>query len=446
MTVSHQVSGHSGDRPHGTLDRAPARGPRRGKSRGRLLMLVGVLIVVGLIAWGIIGRRNHLADLRVVAGDESVPQVQVITPARGPQTRSLSLPGTIKAWYAAPIYAQVSGYVRQWYKDYGAPVKAGELLATINAPGLDEQYETARANLAVAQSKYKLAAVTAKRWKALSGTQAVSQQEVDVQTASAESEAAQVQAAQHEVARYAALEQFKNVVAPFDGVVTSRNTDVGAYVNAAGGDASAHGGSSELFSVADLHKMRVFVSVPQDYSAMLKPGLTAMLSLPQFPGQEFKANYETTANAFDPQTRTVVTELTVENPDHAIWPGTYTSVHFTTNADPNVLIVPEQSLLFRAEGMQVALVRPDDTVHLQDIKLGLNLGQTVQVIAGLKPTDRLINNPSAGLLEGEAVHVVPGAPGIAPDAQFRTSDSALPNHLSDAQRAKVEATRAGTGE
>ena len=345
--------------------------------------------------------------------------MQLIAPAPGPTARLLSLPGTIKAWYTAPIYAQVSGYVRMWNKDYGAAVKAGDLLATIDAPGLDEQYETAKANLAVAQAQYKLAAVTAKRWKALSGTQAVSQQEVDVQAASAESELAQVQAAQHEVARYQALEQFKNVVAPFDGVVTARNTDVGSYVNAAGGDANPRGGSSELFSVADLHRMRVFVSVPQDYAGMLKPGLTATLSLSQFPDKLFQANFETTANSFNAQTRTVVTELTVANPSHAIWPGTYTDVHFTTGADPDVLIVPEQALMFRAEGMQVALVRPDGTVHLQDVKLGLNLGQTVQVLAGLKRTDRLVDNPSAGLLEGEKVQAVQGVPGIAPAADFK---------------------------
>jgi len=205
------------------------------------------------------------------------------------------------------------------------------------------------------------------------------------------------------------------------------------------------GGSTELFSVADLHEMRVFVSVPQDYSAMLKPGLTATLSLPQFPDRRFHAKFQTTANAFNPQTRTVVTELLVENPDHAIWPGTYTDVHFTVPADPNLLIVPEQALLFRAQGMQVALVGPGNTVHLQDVKLGLNLGQTVQVVSGLKPTDRLVNNPSAGLLEGEAVKVVPGAPGIAPAAQFHPPPPE-PKNLTPAQRARIEAARAGTTE
>lgn len=425
---------------------------RRRTLRGRLLLLAALLLAIGLVAWGILGRNSHVADLRAQADEDAVPQVQLISPARGPQTRTLDLPGNIRAWYSAPIYAQVSGYVRKWYKDYGAVVKQGDPLATIDAPGLDEQFETAKANLEVAQARYKLAAVTAKRWKALSGTQAVSEQEVDVQVANAAAEAALVHAADHEVARYQALEQFKNIVAPFDGVVTSRNTDIGNYVNGAGGDASSRGGSDELFAVSDIHRMRVFVSVPQDYAGILKPGLTATLSLSQFPDRVFKASFETTANAFNPQTRTVVTELLVDNPDHAIWPGTYTDVHFSIGADPNVLIVPEQALLFRAQGMQVALVGPDNIVHLQNVKLGLNLGQTVQVIGGLQPDDRLINNPSAGLLDGETVHEVPGAPGIAPPAQFRqpspqsSQPQPKPRNATSAQRARIEAARAGTDE
>ena len=414
-------------------------------NRGRLLGTAGIVVVVAVIAWGIIGRRHHLDDLRAVADEEAVPQVQVISPARGPDTRALELPGNISAWYAAPIYAQVSGYVKMWYKDYGATVKAGELLATIDAPGLDEQFATAQANLSVAQARYQLAAVTAGRWKALSGTQAVSKQEVDVQVAGATAQQAQVQAAQHEVARYQALEQFKNVVAPFDGVVTARNTDVGSYVNAAGGDPRTGGGSADLFSVSDIHKLRVYVSVPQDYSAMLKPGLTATLSLPQYPERVFHAQFLTTANAFNPQTRTVITELTVDNPDHEIWPGTYTDVHFTLGADPNILIVPEQALLFRAEGIQVVLVRPDNTVHLQNVRLGLNLGQTVQVVAGLKLGDRLVNNPSAGILDGETVQVVPGVPGIAASPRFEPANEAS-RRVSVAQREKIEAARGGPTE
>jgi membrane fusion protein (multidrug efflux system) len=381
----------------------------RRPARFWLLATAAILAAAGLLTHGVLKRHSNLAELRTVADEESVPDVSLIAPAPGPATRTLDLPGTIHAWYTAPIYGQVSGYVGMWYKDYGASVKAGDLLATIVTPSLDEQLATAQANVAVAQAKYKLAAVTAKRWKALSGTQAVSQQEVDVNVANAEAARAAVEAAQDEVARYQALEQFKRVVAPFDGLVTARSTDVGNYVNATGADAHATGGATELFTVSDIHKLRVYVSVPQDYSGMLKPGLTATLSLSQFPGRVFHAKFLTTAQAFNPQTRTVVTELTVDNPNATIWPGTYADVHFVMGGDPNVLVIPEQALLFRAQGMQVALVRPNNMVHLQNVKLGLNLGQTVQVVAGLQPGDRLIDDPSAATLEGEKVHVVPGA-------------------------------------
>jgi membrane fusion protein (multidrug efflux system) len=409
-------------------------------TRTRLMMSIAVLIVLGLVVLGIVQRRNNVANLRDIADEESVPQVQVISPSRGPATRTMTLPGTIKAWYSAPIFAQVSGYVLKWYKDYGAPVKAGELLASIDAPALDEQYESAQANLEVAQTNYKLAIVTAKRWTALAGTQAVSQQEVDVQVAAAAAQQAQARAAQHQVTRYKVLEGFKKIIAPFDGIITSRNTDVGNYVNAAGGDVSARGTSDELFTVSDIHEMRVFVSVPQDYSSMLKPNLTATLSLPQYPNRTFKATYQTTANAFNLQTRTVVTELLVPNPDHLIWPGTYVDVKFVVPTDPNVLVVPEQALLFRAQGMQVALVGPEDKVHLQNVQLGLNLGQTVQITSGLKRSDRLVTNPSAGILEGETVRIVQGVPGIAPAGQFHPNEGESKN-LTAAQREKVEAAR-----
>lgn len=409
-------------------------------SQGQLVAGIAALIVLGLVVLGVVQRHDNVTNLQGIANEEAIPQVQVISPASGPPMRKLTLPGTIKAWYSAPIYAQVSGYVLKWNKDYGAPVKAGEVLATIDAPAVDEQYESALANLDVAQTKYKLAQVTAKRWTALQGTEAVSQQEVDVQVANAAAQQAQSRAAQHQVARYKVLEGFKKIVAPFDGIVTSRNTDVGNYVNAAGGDVGSKGTADELFSVSDIHEMRVFVSVPQDYSAMLKPNLTATLSLPQYPGRVFNATYQTTANAFNAQTRTVVTELLVPNPDHLIWPGTYADVTFVVPTDPNILIVPEQALLFRAQGTQVALVGADAKVHLRNVQLGLNLGQTVQVTAGLNKSDRLITNPSAGILEGETVRVVKGAPGIAPETQF---GSKLPEtgNLSATQRAKVEAAR-----
>jgi membrane fusion protein (multidrug efflux system) len=418
-------------------------GPARSSVRAWFLAAVGILAVGLLLGRGIWERRSNLAQLRSVADEEAVPDVRVISPQPGPATRTLDLPGTMHAWYTAPIYGQVSGYVGTWYKDYGAKVKTGDLLATIITPSLDEQLATAQANVEVAEAKYRLAVVTATRWKALSGTNAVSQQEVDVNVANAEAQRAAVEAAKDEVARYQALEQFKSVVAPFDGVVTARSTDVGNYVNATGADAHAIGGATELFTVSDIHELRVYVSVPQDYSRMLKPGLTATLSLPQFSGRVYHAKYLTTAQAFDPQTRTVVTELTVDNPNDTIWPGTYANVHFVMPSDPDILIIPEQALLFRSEGMQVALVRRDGTVHLQDVKLGLNLGQTVQVVSGLQRGDRLIDDPSAAILEGEKVRVVPGNPSAFGDEKSAFPHDAVPDRLNTAQRDQGVEERTG---
>ena len=384
------------------------------RTRRRLLGLGVAIAAVAVAVFGIIERSENVSALAVEADNATVPDVTTVAPQPGPKTRTLTLPGNVNAWFQAPIFAQVSGYVHMWYKDYGAHVKKGELLATIETPDLDQELSQAKAQLEVSESRLALAKVTAARWKSLAGTQAVSQQEVDVNVANAREAASEVDASRYNVARYQAQESFKNVVAPFDGVVTARQTDVGDYVTAAGGSASGRGGASELFSVADLHRMRVFVSVPQDYSGSLQPNLTATLNLPQFAGRVFKASFATTSNSVDAQTRTVLTELLVDNPDGKIWPGAYAEVHFTVPTQPDILVIPEQSLLFRSAGLQVALVR-DGHVHLQNIKLGLNLGNTVQVTGGLTTSDRLIGNPSDGLLEGEAVHVVKVPPQNADD-------------------------------
>jgi RND family efflux transporter MFP subunit len=207
------------------------------------------------------------------------------------------------------------------------------------------------------------------------------------------------------------------VVAPFDGVVTARLTDVGSYVNAAGGDVSVRGASTELFSVADVHEMRVFVAVPQDYANQLVAGMTAQIHLPSQPGNLIEAKFETTARAFSPDTRTAVTELTVANSNHALWPGTYVDVELQVPSDPKVLTMPEGALIFRAEGTQVAIVDSENRVHLRDVTLGQNLGKTVQVTNGLAAGDRLVNNPPAGLLEGETVQPVTPATGYAVASQ-----------------------------
>jgi RND family efflux transporter MFP subunit len=384
------------------------------RHRGLPLALIGVAVAAGLAAYGIWSRSDTVAALQKTAEDASLPRVQLVSPKPGPPQRTLTLPGNIEAWYQAPIYAQVSGYVSHWYKDYGAQVKAGDVLATIDTPGLDAQFAASKANLAVVEARYKLAEITARRWSALSGTQAVSQQDVDVKTADAAAQKAQVAAAQQDVARYQALITFKQLVAPFDGVVTARRTNVGDYVNAAGGDATLHGAAMALFSVADIHQMRIFVSVPQEYADVLKPGLTATLTLPQAPDKSIPAQFLTTANAVATATRTIVTELTVDNASRELWPGTYVNAHFAFPGEPNVLILPEQALLFRAQGMQVAVLDDQDRVHLQDVVLGHNLNTDVQIISGLKATDKVVGNPSLGLLEGQQVKIVQPAAGYQP--------------------------------
>jgi membrane fusion protein (multidrug efflux system) len=385
----------------------------------RTLLIFGLpgVLVAALLVYGLVGRERSLSALAHVSREQAIIPVQVISPQRGPSTRPLVLPGTVRAWYEAPIFAQVSGYVHTWNEDYGASVKAGQLLATIDAPGLDAQYAAAKANLSVAQANYQLAVSTAARWQALAGTPAVSKQEVDVQAAGAAARKAEMEVAAQDVARYVALEAFKRVVAPFDGVVTARLTDVGSYVNAAGGDVSARGNSTELFTVADVHEMRVFVSVPQDYANLLGPQITATLHQPSQPGKSIEAKFLTTARAFDANTRTAVTELTVDNSNHTLWPGAFVDVVFQVPTDPAVLTMPESALIFRADGAQAAIVDPQNRVHLRNVTLGQNLGQTVQVTSGLASGDKLVNNPPAGLLEGQSVQPVTPATGYSTVAQ-----------------------------
>jgi membrane fusion protein (multidrug efflux system) len=407
--------------------------------RGRTVALIGVVVAGGLAAFGIWSRSDTVASLKQEADDTAIPRVQVVSPKLGPPHSTLTLPGNIDAWYEAPIYAQVSGYVAHWFKDYGAPVKAGDVLATINTPSLDAQFEASKAKLDVAQARYKLAVVTAKRWAALAGTQAVAQQDVDVKAADAAEQKSEVAAAEQTVAQFQAMVAFKNLVAPFDGVVTARRTNVGDYVNSMGGDSTVRSAPAALFSVADIHQMRIFVSVPQDYADALKPGLTATLTLPQKPGDPIPAKFLTTANAVNTPTRTIVTEFTVDNAKGELWPGTYVNVHFDFPSDPNILILPEQALLFRAQGMQVAVLDGQSRVHLQDVALGRNLGTDVQIVSGLKATDKVVANPSLGLLEGQQVKVVQpvegyqaessGKPGVPPQSEQRptTTESGATN-------------------
>ena len=391
---------------------------RRG--RGWAVAVAGTAVALVVAGYGIWTRGVRLTNLQQQADDSVIPRVQLTTPKPGPTERTVTLPGNVVAWNEAPIYAQVSGYVTKWYKDYGADVEKGELLAEIDAPGLDAQYKASLAQLDTAVTNYNLADLTAKRYTDLKNTPAVSQQEIDNYVAAAAADKAQVAAAQENVQHYYAMTGFEKVVAPFAGIVTSRSVNIGDYVTSAGGDAAVQGSAKPLFNVADISKLRVYLAVPQSFGNVLSPAIKATLTLPNAPERPIKADFLTTAGAVTTGTRTIVTELVVEDGQKPLLPGAYVNVHLTVPGNPNLVIVPSQALLFRAEGMQVATVGAGDRIHLQDVSLGDNLGSEIEILSGVTATDRIVANPSLGLLEGQQVKVVQAARG------YELSDTGKP--------------------
>ena len=379
----------------------------------RLTIAAGLIIVVGAAGYGIWRRQASVEHLQHVAYEASIPLVHLTSPMKGLEEQSLTLPGDVAAWNEAQIYGQVSGYISRWYKDYGAKVNAGDLLGTIETPSLDAEFEASKASLAVAQANYNIAALTAKRFNALTDA-AVSQQDKDDKNALAAAQKAQVAAAQQNVDRYQAMIEFKNVVSPLTGIVTARRVNVGDFVNAAGGDSTDRSSGQPLFSVGDIHKLRIFVHVPQGFGNILKPGIKALIHVYNSPGRTIEAQFLTTAGAVERSTRTIVTEFVLDNPQEDLWPGAYVDVELRLPSDPSVLIAPAQALLFRSGGAQIALVDGQDHVHLQDVTLGRNLGLNVQILAGVQPTDRIVANPSLGILDGQMVKVVTATQGYEP--------------------------------
>jgi RND family efflux transporter MFP subunit len=380
---------------------APDASQPAAPGRGRLLIL-GVGALTAALATGVYGVLDRgWSEERVVqlTAQEAIPTVDVIHPRRGVTGQQMTLPGTVQAFFQAPIYARVSGYLKMWYQDIGAHVKAGQLLATIETPDLDQELAQANANLAAADANYRLAQVTAGRWQRLLKSDAVSVQDVDVKTADATAKQAAVTAARANVARLEAQEAFKRIVAPFDGIITARRTDVGALINAGSGI------GPELFAVADVHEMRAYVRVPQAESADIATGMKATLSVPQYPGRSFPATVVTTANAIDQASNTLLVELKANNADGVLSPGTFADVQFELPAQPNVVRIPTSALLFRAGGLKVATVGPDGKAAITPIRAGRDLGTQMEVVSGLTPSDRVIDSPPDSLIEGERIHV-----------------------------------------
>jgi RND family efflux transporter MFP subunit len=402
--------------------RAPDSTTTHSEARTRRYLWILVAVVVLLAVWGILSRllaRNALERQAVAA---AVPTVSITRPTSGPASDRLVLPGSVQAFYEAPIYARTSGYLKLWYTDIGASVRKGELLAEIDAPELDQQLRQAQADLATAQANSELARTTNERWQGLRASESVSQQDADQRAGDAAAKAAVLQSAAANVARLRELEGFKRVVAPFGGVVTQRNTDVGALINAGEAPGSA------LFRVADTHRLRIYVQVPQPYAAQVRPGLSAALEFTDHPGKAYSAEVTSTARALDVVSRTLQVELQIDNSSSELLPGSYVQVSFSLPGSAHTLRVPVNTLVFRGRDLQVATVDDQHRVHLKNITEGRDFGTEIEVLAGIGAADILIVNPPDSIADGAQVRLreapQPGGRAPAGDSPAGTAHGA----------------------
>jgi RND family efflux transporter MFP subunit len=375
--------------------------------RPRRLLIVGAiaLLVAGAIAAnGLISRARGKQELVQWTNAQAVPTVALAQIARGEAAQSLILPGNIQPYNKAAIYARVNGYLKSWNQDIGAHVKAGDVLATIDAPDLDQQFAQAKATLVSAKANYDIAVVTANRYDILVKKQAVSQQLADQANADAAAKKAIMDADEANVAQLEAMEDFKKIVAPFDGIVTARNTDIGALIIA---------GSTtglELFQVSDLSHVRIYVQVPQAYSANLAAGLKATFDMPQYPGQKFDATLVTTSNAMNATSRSMLVELQADNSDGKLLSDTYCRVNFQIPSDPNMVRIPATALIPANRGAQVAVLSDGNKVAFKPVQLGRDFGDSVEVTAGLASQDRVIDSPPETLQSGDVVQLAAATP------------------------------------
>lgn len=362
----------------------------------RVAEIVVILILIGLVVGFVprwLAHRKLLADTHT----DSVRTVAVISP--DPATRDLGtpLPADVQAFIQASIHARASGYLENWYADIGDHVTNGQVLAKIDTPELDEQLAQAKAQVDQAQAALDLAKVTSDRWTELLKTASVSEQETAEKQSDYVLQQANVEAAKANLQRLEDLKKFDNVTAPFDGIVTERNTDIGQLISADGGP--------ELFRMAQTDPLRIYVQVPQQYVYGIKPGQKAEVTFQEIPGQTFEATVTRTAGAVDPVTRTLQVELQIPNPNGEIFSGSYAQVRFNETAAPKVLTISDNAIIFRAQGTQVAVLDAANIVHLQSVTLGRDFGDVIEVLSGLKPNDRVVDNPPDSIAEGMRVQI-----------------------------------------
>jgi RND family efflux transporter MFP subunit len=385
--------------------RATTPPPVKRKNKVALLAGVGVAALLGIgIYVGIHDRTVAETTLASDTIEASVPTVNVVHPQASAPNEALVLPGQTMAFTDTPIYARTNGYLKQWYFDIGAQVRQGQLLAQIETPELDQQLRQARADLATAEANTKLAGITAQRTASLLKTQSVSTQERDNAAGAYAAGQATVSSRQADVARLEELQSYEKVYAPFDGVITARNTDVGNLINAGAGMPSA-----ELFHMTATDTLRIYVSVPEAYAPAIQIGATPTVTLDEYPGQDFHGKLARTNRAISQTSRTLLVEVDVDNADGKLLPGAYTFVHFTLPGRSGSVTIPANALLFRSEGLRVGVVR-DGKAELVPITIGRDYGDKVEAVSGLTPTDQIIVNPSDSLISGTSVRVNKSGP------------------------------------
>lgn len=388
----------------------------RAPGRRSLLTTAAAVVLLGtfVVGYGFVNRAQSKQEVVDWTKAQSVPTVSLAQLVPGNSNQTLTLPGSIQPFNRAAIYARVNGYVKSWDHDIGSSVKAGQVLATIDAPDLDQQLSQAKATLASARANLQIASLTAGRNDILLQKQIVAQQLADQTAADAKAKEAVVDANEANVRQLEAMQSFKTLTAPFDGVVTARSVELGMLINS--------GGTGQpLFEVSDLHRVRIYVQVPQSFSAGLALGVKATFEMPQYPGVQFDATLSHISKAINSSSHSMQVELQADNAAGKFFGGSYCNVHFQLPANPNLVKIPSTALITSSVGSQVATVDGHDKVSLKNVQLGRDLGDSVEVLAGLSASDRIVNNPPETLTAGDTVRLAAASPAPGPVSSSATS-------------------------
>lgn len=385
----------------GTTLRPNDAGREQPPYRRWVVLIIAVVVVAAVLVSGIVSRVKARTRLKAETAQVALTAVSVVSPKQTAPAEEIILPGNVQPFITSPVYARTNGYLKKWYFDIGAHVKKGQLLAVIETPEVDQQLQQARSNLLTAQANLELATITKTRYQGLLKKHAVSQQDSDNAVGTYNANKAIVQADQATVEQYSALVSFEKVYAPFDGVITARNTDIGDLINSG----SSSNVKTDLFHIAQPGTLRVYVNVPEEYSRGIKVGMTADLALAEFPGRPFQGNLVRTADAINMTTRTLLIEIDVANPTGTLLTGSYAEVHLKVPTQASTLIIPVNTLIFRSEGLRVGVVK-DQKVTLTAVTPGHDYGNQIEIVAGLKPDDQIVINPPDSIVTGQQVQIV----------------------------------------